>query len=435
MGLIHAAVGAAGGTLADTWRDYFYCDSLDEGTLAAKGEKRVSDTGRSSNYKGEDNIISNGSIIAVNDGQCAIIVQQGAVKEICAEPGQFVFNDESEPSLMYGSLGHSIGRTFHEMGKRIGFGGDTGMDQRVYYFNTKEMFGNKFGTTTPIPFRIVDRNIGLDLDTAVRCNGRYSYKLEDPLLFYANVCGNVEEPFTYDRIEDQMRSELLLAMQPALAQISDLGIRYNQVPAHARELTGFLSKELSGEWTDKRGISIVSCALNSVTLVPEDEERIKKLQETAVLRDPTMAAASLTNAQSDAMRSAAANENGAWMGFMGMGMAQQAGGMDAQRLYQMGGPRPDAGTPQAATGAGAGTSAGERQQAAAGAGAQGQAPAGGTGEWTCPGCGATVSSKFCPACGTKRPESETPAEWFCPECGAKNAGKFCGECGCPKPGR
>ena len=169
MGLLKAGAGALGGVLADQWRDYFYCDALDAGVLAAKGKKRTSR--RSSNTKADENIISNGSILAVNEGQCMLIVEQGKIVEVCAEAGEFLYDSGTEPSVFYGGLGKGLLNSFATLGKRFGFGGDTAMDQRVYYFNTKEIVGNKYGTTNPIPFRVVDRNIGLDVDIAIRCNG------------------------------------------------------------------------------------------------------------------------------------------------------------------------------------------------------------------------------------------------------------------------
>lgn len=169
MGLIKAGLGAVGGVLADQWKEFFYCESMDKSVMVVKGQKRVS--GRSSNTKGGDNIISNGSGIAVADGQCMMIVEQGKVVEVCAEPGEFTYDTSSEPSIFTGNLGNSIKDTFKQIGKRFTYGGDTGKDQRIYYFNTKELIDNKFGTPNPIPFRVVDSKIGLDLDVSVRCSG------------------------------------------------------------------------------------------------------------------------------------------------------------------------------------------------------------------------------------------------------------------------
>ena len=404
MGLIKALSGAVGGTLADQWKEFFYCDALSSDTLMIKGEKRVS--GRSSNTKGNDNIISNGSGIAVADGQCMMIVEQGKIVEVCAEPGEYTYDKSTEPSIFTGPLGKGIIDTFKTIGKRFTYGGDTGKDQRVYYFNTKDLIDNKFGTPNPIPFRVVDRNIGLDIDVSVRCSGVYSYKIADPLLFYTNVCGNVEKAYTRDTIDGQLKTEFISALQPAFGRLSELGLRPNQIVAHNTDLENAMNSALSAKWGELRGLQVVSIALGSVTLPEEDAELIKKAQHAAILRDPSMGAATLVGAQAEAMKAAAANENGAMMGFMGLGMATQAGGMNAQNLYQMG---------QQA-----------RQQQPQAPAAPASAPAD---AWKC-SCGATVTGKFCTECGAKKPEDG----WTCPSCGATgNKGKFCSECGTKKP--
>ena len=315
MGLLKAGAGALGGVLADQWRDYFYCDALDAGVLAAKGKKRTSR--RSSNTKADENIISNGSILAVNEGQCMLIVEQGKIVEVCAEAGEFLYDSGTEPSVFYGGLGKGLLNSFATLGKRFGFGGDTAMDQRVYYFNTKEIVGNKYGTTNPIPFRVVDRNIGLDVDIAIRCNGEFSYRIADPLLFYKNVCGNVADVYRRSEIDSMLRTELLTALQPAFAAISEQGVRYSALPGHAGEIAGFLNQALSQKWKNLRGLTVSSFGINSASASPEDEAMIKELQRTAVMRDPTMAAATLVGAQGEAMKSAAKNEGGAMLGFIG----------------------------------------------------------------------------------------------------------------------
>ena len=398
MGLIAAGLGAVGGVLADQWKEFFYCDAIDKDVLVVKGQKRIS--GRSSNTKGNDNIISNGSVIAVADGQCMIIVEQGKIVEVCAEPGEFVWNNSTEPSIFTGSLGNSIKETFKLIGKRFTFGGDPGKDQRVYYFNTKEIIDNKFGTPTPIPFRIVDRNINLDIDVSVRCSGLYSYRVADPLLFYANVCGNVEHPYTRSQVDAQLKTEFVSALQPAFAKISAMQVRPSELPAHAEELSEAMNAALSKKWGELRGLQVVSVAMNPITLSEEDQELIKKAQHAAIMRDPTMAAATLVEAQSQAMKDAANNAGGAMNGFLGYGMAQQAGGINAQSLFAMG-----------------------QQQAAAPA-----APKAET--WRC-ACGAENTGKVCVECGAKKPEAAEG--WKCPTCGAVNKGKFCMECGAKKP--
>jgi len=400
MGLIKAGIGAVGSVLADQWKEFFYCDSLDKEVLVVKGQKRVS--GRSSNTKGSDNVITNGSGIAVADGQCMIIVEQGKVVEVCAEPGQFTYDTSIAPSIFAGKLGQAIIDTFKEIGKRFVYGGDAAVDQRVYYFNTKELIDNKFGTPNPIPFRVVDRNIGLDIDVSVRCSGVYSYKISNPILFYTNVCGNVEGRYTRDELDSQLKTEFISALQPAFAKISELQIRPSAIPGHAEELSDAMNEALTRKWSELRGISVVSIAMNPITLPEEDAELIKQAQRTAIMRDPTMAAATLVGAQADAMKGAATNSAGAMTGFMGMGMASQAGGVNAQNLFAMG----------------------QQQQQAVPA-APAAAPAD---SWTC-SCGTVTAGKFCTECGSPKPADDG---WTC-SCGAVNKGKFCSECGAKKP--
>jgi membrane protease subunit (stomatin/prohibitin family) len=376
---------------------------MDKEVLVTKGRKRVS--GRSSNKRGNDNIISNGSSIAVADGQCMIIVEQGQIVEVCAEPGEFTYDTSTEPSIFSGNLGSSIADTFKTFGKRFSYGGDTGKDQRVYYFNTKELIDNKFGTPNPVPFRIVDSKIGLDVDVSVRCSGVYSYRISDPIVFYTKVCGNVAESYTRDQLDSQLKTEFISALQPAFAKLSDLELRPNQIVAHNTDLEKAMNEALSVKWGELRGLEVVSIALGSVTLPPEDAEMVKQLQRTAVLQNANMAGAALVGAQADAMKAAAANPSGAMAGFMGMNMAMNAGGMNAQNLYAMG------------------------QQAQQ----QAQKPAQASAQesWKCV-CGATVTGKFCPECGAKKPQPVQTETWKC-QCGAVNTGKFCQECGLPKP--
>ena len=401
MGLIKAALGSVGSVLADQWKEYFYCDSMAANVLVTKGKKRTSS--RNSNTKGSDNIISNGSVIAVNEGQCMMIVEQGKIVEFAAEAGEYTWNSSSEPTIFQGGL-EGLEGSWETLKRRFAFGGDTAKDQRVYFFNLKELVGNKYGTPAPIPFRVVDNNIGLDMDVSIRCNGEYSYKIADPMLFYKNVCGNVSQDYTRDQLDSQLKSEFLTALQPAFARISALGIRYSALPGHTMELAQAMNEVLSGKWGETRGLAIVAVGVNSVTASAEDEATIKELQKSAVFRNTNMAAAHMVQAQAEAMKTAAGNKNGAMMGFMGMNMAQSAGGFNAASLFQMG-----------------------QQQPAAPAPAAPAAPAAGANTWKC-SCGAVNTGKFCMECGASKPADG----WVC-SCGAVNKGKFCSECGAKKP--
>ena len=397
MGLIRAGLNAVGGTLASQWKEYFYADALPEDVLATRALKKTK--GRFGGSRGEDdNIISNGSVVAVADGQCMMIVDQGRIVDFCAEPGEFVFDEGGEPTIFCGGLsGGNMKAILQTTFERLSYGGQAGRDQRVYYFNTKEIIGNKYGTPSPVPFRVVDEKLGLDVDISIRCFGEYSYRIVNPMLFYTNVCGNVESEYTRDQIDSQLKSELLTALQPAFARISDMGIRYSALPGHTTEIASALNDVLSEKWAQLRGVEIVSFGVSSVKASEQDEQMIKELQRNAVFRNPNMAAAHLVGAQAQAMQDAAKNQGGAFTGFMGMNMANMNGGLNANTLFQMG--------------------------------AQQQTPAqSAANSWKC-ACGAAATGKFCPECGAKKPEAEG---WTC-QCGAVNKGKFCSECGAKRP--
>ena len=426
MGLIKAAMGAAGGVLADQWKEFFYCDAIPENVLAVKGRKKTGK--RSSNTKGGDNVISNGSVIAVADGQCMLIVDQGKIVDMCAVAGEYTYDMSSEPSIFTGELGEGIKNVFNNMANRFAFGGEAPKDQRIYYFNTKELIGNKYGTPSPVPFRVVDQRAGIDIDVGIRCFGEYSYHISNPMLFYTNVCGNVSEEYTRDRLDSQLKTELLTALQPAFAKIGENGIRYSQLPGHTLELADALNEVLSKKWRDLRGIEIVSFGVSSVTADEEDEKMLKELQRNAAFMDPTRAAAHLVGSQGDAMKMAANNQGGAAMAFMGMNMAGQAGGMNAGNLFAMG--QQQAAQQPAAPAAPAGWTcacghAGNTGKFCAECGQPKPAPAG---EWKC-ACGAVNTGKFCAECGQPKPASD---EWTC-ACGTVNKGKFCANCGQPRP--
>ena len=397
MGLIRAGLNAVGGTLASQWKEYFYADALPEDVLATRALKKTK--GRFGGSRSEDdNIISNGSVVAVADGQCMMIVDQGRIVDFCAEPGEFVFDEGGEPTIFCGGLsGGNMKAILQTTFERLSYGGQAGRDQRVYYFNTKEIIGNKYGTPSPVPFRVVDEKLGLDVDISIRCFGEYSYRIVNPMLFYTNVCGNVESEYTRDQIDSQLKSELLTALQPAFARISDMGIRYSALPGHTTEIASALNDVLSEKWAQLRGVEIVSFGVSSVKASEQDEQMIKELQRNAVFRNPNMAAAHLVGAQAQAMQDAARNQGGAFTGFMGMNMANMNSGLNANTLFQMG--------------------------------AQQQTPAQpADNRWKC-ACGAAATGKFCPECGAKKPEAEG---WTC-QCGAVNKGKFCSECGAKRP--
>ena len=404
MGLIKAFAGALSNTLANQWLEYFYCDSLSNNVLMVKGQQKTGK--KSSNTKGEENIITNGSKIVVNEGQCMVIVNDGKIVELCSEPGGYTFDTSASPSIFAGNFGQGIKDSFAEFANQFKYGGQAGRDQRVYYFNIKEIMDNKFGTQNPVPFRVTYPELGRSFTAGVRCNGAYAFKIADPMKFFSAVAGNATGNYTFgDPLAAQMKSELLDALQPAFARVSDMGIRYDQIALHNKEVKFALQEELKEDWLNKRGLELQNITINSVTMSPEDMKRIQEFEDRAWNANPNNAAATLVEAQADAMRKAAENQGGAMMGFMGMNMAQQAGGMNAQNLFAMGQQQAQQAAPAPAPAAPAADS------------------------WTC-ACGTTNTGKFCLECGKPKP---APVEgWTC-KCGAVNKGKFCQECGSPKP--
>ncbi|MBR6704577.1 MAG: SPFH domain-containing protein [Lachnospiraceae bacterium] len=411
MGLISAGLGAIGGVLADQWKEYFYCEAMDKDVLMTKGVKHTS--GRSTNTKGSDNIITNGSGIAVADGQAMIIVDDGKVVEFCAEPGRFTWDASSEPSIFTGNLWQSIKDTFKVLGKRFAYGGDTGHDQRIYYFNTKELIDNKFGTQNPIPFRIVDQRANVDLELSVRCAGVYSYRIADPILFYAKVMGNVRSEYRREEIDLQLKSEFISALQPAFAKLSAMQLRPSEIIAHNTELEQAMNEVLSQKWGELRGLEVVSVALSTVTMPEEDQERLKMLQTAATLSNPNLGAGYMTASLGSALNTAAANENGAMAGLMGVGMGMNMGGGQIANMYAAG---------QQYNQQYAQYQQPQYQQ-------QAQQPA--ANAWTCPVCGNQNNGNFCPQCGAKKPEVKPG--WICPNCGTANTTNFCAQCGTKRP--
>ncbi|MGI6608268.1 MAG: SPFH domain-containing protein [Erysipelotrichaceae bacterium] len=383
MGLIRAGLRAVSSTMKDQWKEYFYCEGLDDDVLVVKGTKQVS--GLFAGNRGSDNIISNGSGIVVNEGQCMIIVDNGQVVEVCAEPGEFTYESSTSPSLFHGDLGDAIMGTLETIKNRFEMGGEIGKDQRVYYFNTKELMDNKFGTPNPIMFRVVDSKVGLDIDVSIRMAGVYSYRIADPVLFYTNVTGNVANVFTRDEIDNQLKSEFLSALQPAVGKLSALELRPNEIVNHNLELEQYLNQALSAKWGQLRGLEVVNVAISTVTLPEEDAKAIKDAQFESRYANEDLARGAMV----EAMKDAAKNPGGAMTGIVGMG----AIGGAAEGL--------------------AGLFKGGKKETADG--------------WTC-SCGKVNDGKFCSNCGKSKPETG----WTC-SCGTVNDGNFCSNCGNKKP--
>lgn len=368
MGLIQAFKGSVSGELANQWKEFFVCDSMSSNVLVKRADHKVS--GRSTNTKGDADVISKGSAIIVNEGQCALLVDSGKIIDVAAEAGAYEWEDNGSASIFAGDFA----QVFKEFGRRFTFGGEKPVQQRVYFVNTKDIVGLKFGTPSPIPFRIVDNNIGLDLDTSLKCNGNYSMKVSDPTQLYVTLAGNVKNEYTVSDIEEQLRATFVQSLQPALGKLTDMAVRPSALPNHTKEISEAMCDELNYDWTEKYGLAITSVQILAANIPDEDAAMLKDLQKKGVYRNQAMAGAAIVDAQAEAMKTAAGNANGAAMGFFGMNMAMQAGGANANELLNAG----------------------------AAAGATGAAPQAG-GRWFCPNCGNENNGNFCVNCGTKRP--------------------------------
>lgn len=329
MGLVSIAASSMKGALQDIWRDYFYVDSMPDDILVIRASKR---TNKKKKNNEDDNVISNGSIIAVNDGQCAIITLNGTIQEICSQAGEFVYNQSTEPSMLCDGF---IKDTLTSFSTRFKFGGGLPQECRVYYINTKEIFGMHFGTTNPLSFRVVDKRAGIDIDIRLRMAGAFTIKVINPVTLYQNVTGNVIDCYKTEKITGQLRAELLSAMTSALAVLSTKGIRYSDIMIHVNELEIAAREVLHEIWQEDRGIQLENIVIASVAPVDEDLALIQQLQRNATFTDSRLAQANMMSAQMDAIRSAASNSAGALTGFMGMGMAMNSMPMFQNQMQPM----------------------------------------------------------------------------------------------------
>lgn len=416
MGIIRAAVNAVGGALADSWLEVIEPSEMDITTVFAPGVAKAQNDRRNTNRKGSPNSVSNGSIIHVYDHQLMILVDGGAIVDYTAEPGYFQVQNSSMPSLFNGQFGDSLKETFN----RIRFGGVTPSEQRVFYINTQEMTGIKFGTKMPINY--YDSNYNLELN--VRAFGTYSIKLENPLEFYRSVIptGAVTSNQPVDisiLTENNYISEFLGAFQQAITELSMEGVRISQLGAKSLELADHMSKVLDEKWRKNRGMYIQEVGIANISYDDESKEILKMRNQGAVLSDPTIREGYVQGAIARGLENAGSNANGAMAGFVGMGMGMNAGGgfMGAasatnMQQYQM-------------------QQAQQAQQAQQVQQAQSQQPA--NNGWTCT-CGhAGNTGKFCAECGKPKPVPMATGAWTCPGCGANNTGKFCAECGAKRP--
>lgn len=387
MGLIKAAAGAIGGALADSWKDAVHCAKMDNTVILREGV-RLQDKGRSANKKASPNTISSGSVILVEENTCMLTIDNGKITNIVTEPGQYVFENSSSPSIFAGEIEESV----NEFIERFLFGGSVSKEQKVVYINMQALPGIPFGTGTPIPYPDPRYNTTVDL----RFYGTFEIKItsaEMAVLFYHEVARKgtgAGDMLVLDIFKSQQyKNEFMQAMMQALNMLSTKGISYNQVSTHLFDLTESVQRATENNW-HKRGFTVTNIGMGPVTLSDESKDLLKDRLKADTMLGGDVQRAMMTGSVARGIESAGGNAGGATIGFMGMNMAMNAGGS------VLGG-------------------------------------VGSADTWTC-GCGKVNEKRFCSNCGKNR-SGEPSGGWVCAGCGSKNTGKFCAECGEKKPVR
>ena len=410
MGLIKAAMGAVGGALGDQWLDAFEAYNMGDTTVFTKGVF-VNNGERSSNKKGTENVISNGSVIHVYPGQFMMLVDGGKIVDYTAEEGYYKVDNKAAPSLFNGEFGDSL----KDVWERFKFGGTPSYSQKVYFINLQEIKGIKFGT--PAPVNYFDNFYNSEL--FLRAHGTYSIKITNPLLFYTEAIPKNNEHVDISDINEQYLSEFLNAFSAALNKMSVDNIRISHVASKSLELSKYMASELDDEWNKTRGFEVCAVGIASISYDEESKALIEMRNKGAMLSDPTVREGYVQGSIARGFEAAGSNEGGSAQAFMGMGMGMGAAGnfmgsMSETNRQQM---------QQNAT------KSADTWRCACGAECSGNfCPACGAkkpvaSNWKC-ACGAECSGNFCPVCGAKKPSG-----WTCPECGKTCDGNFCPACG------
>lgn len=394
MGLIKAVVGAIGGSLADQWLEAIRPCDMGMQTLMTYGVKLRENDRRSSNTKGNADIVSNGSKIQVYDNQLMMLVDGGKIVDYTAEPGYYTVSNSSAPSLFNGQFGDTLKESF----SRIKFGGAVPLTQQVFYINLQEIKGIKFGTKNPVSYYDTE----LDADLYIRAHGTYSIKVVDPIKFYQEVIPRNQEQVEIDLVNEQFFNEFISALQSSINQMSADGISVRRVASQSTNLSKYMADALDDDWKANRGFEVASVGME-VSYDEETRELFKMRSQGAMLKDASVREGYMQGAIARGMEAAGSNANGSMAGFMGMGIGMQAAGNVAGGFSQT-----------------------NREQMNQQQAQKTAAPSSSEDKWKCE-CGTENTGKFCHNCGKPRSTA-----WKC-ECGAMNTGKFCSECGKPMP--
>lgn len=381
MGLIKSSISAIGGTLHDQWKEVISCDNMNNDILM---KKVMTDSG----------VITKNSLIRVMPGQCAVIMQNGKVIDATADEGDYIFDESASPSFFAGDFGD----VFKEMWERFKYEGGSPNNQCVFYFNTKEIMDNKFGTASPIPFQdwshpVPNQITGgiLPLSVKVKCYGKFTFRISNPSLFMSNIAGTASV-YTKEEITEQIRTEVMSVFQNILNELGTekYKVPVLELPSQTDEIKQMMDEKVYDEALRSRGISIITFSVESVTIDEKSEEYINNYILGA---NANMQQGTLTGAYAEAIKNAANNPNGSTNGFVGIGMMNMASGGAFGTINQ--------------------NNTNKVQD---------------NNEWVCSNCGKLNKGKFCLRCGNSMPGLkkctkcgkmiEENAE-YCPECGEK----------------
>ena len=441
MGLIKAVASSVSSGLGDQFKEYVTCPTVDNDVIIQRGYVQHGDG--NNNYS--DGVISNGSMIAVPQGMAMMIIDNGAIKEFTAEPGEYKWDTSSEPSIFTGGLGQGILNTFKTIGSRFTYGGQPAKDQRVYFVNIKTIPGNTFGSQQPET--IFDPVYG---SVEITYNGEYSIKIDDPIILVNNFIGaNPKDTVKYDDIfktdgQNMLKSKFAQKVSEAISNIMTMhNVSFNRIQNYKSDVTDQMNQILDSEWHTKYGIIVedVTLRINASEaarkIIQEMDADIAKTTRMGQVFSNNMQG-TMAAATAEAMKTAAGNENGAMAGFMGMGMSQMQGVnmMGAINNMPQGNVNNSAPidnsqtpTPGSIFNNPFGEQPGATQTSAPVENNVVEPSVSNASTKTCPKCGMPVEGNFCGNCGSSIVEEVKS----CAACGAtaKPGAKFCTQCGKP----
>ena len=373
MGLIKALTSSTGSVMGDQFKEFVTCPTVESNVLMARGVVQHGD----GNKKPSDGVITNGSKINIPQGWAMMLVDNGKIVEFSSEPGEFIYDSGTEPTIFYGGLGKGIVDSIKTLGSRITYGGQTARDQRVYYVNLLTVTGNKFGSAQPK--KITDEKYGI---IEVTFFGEYAYRVDDPVALVGNMLGaNPKDQVTIDEVMgSQLKNEFVEQVSKAISEVMRVNkVSFGDMQSYGSDISDKMNEILSPSWKAKYGLVVTDVAMGDINVTDASMERINKIDDATIFSDAKLQSGLMASASAEALKNAASNENGAMLGFAGLNMASSAGAGMMNAVNQ------NVAAQQAAQ------PAQNVEGAAVVAGAK-----------FCPNCGTpTNGSNFCSNCGTK----------------------------------